>query len=160
MKKRNVPIVQYLVGKGADIDAKDGNEWTPLHYACQYGQLLIVRCLIDKGADIEAKDKDQQTPLHIASQFGETDVVKYLVSKGANINIKNKDGKTPYSFAKNYEIRKFLSETHQLSGTPPDPIESQCGSTPVQPPIPPTPQLPSLQSLTQIWPFSILRNHK
>ena len=106
-----LPIVQYLIEKGANIEAKDENQWTPLHIACFKGFLPIVQYLIEKGANIEAKDRDQNTPLHIASSYGKTDVVKYLVSKGANKKAKNKDGlfgKTPRDIARNDEIRELL----------------------------------------------------
>jgi len=45
-----------LIG-GADINAKDKNGTTPLHFACQFGQTEMVLALIDRGADINAKNK-------------------------------------------------------------------------------------------------------
>ena len=75
--------MKLLLEKGADIKAKDEvvilglfifffflgivlsisyftfskDEWTPLHYASQYGEEEIVKLFLEKGANIEAKDK-------------------------------------------------------------------------------------------------------
>ena len=37
---------------------KDGNQPTPLHFACENGHLPIVKYIIEKGAKIEAKDRN------------------------------------------------------------------------------------------------------
>ena len=51
-KKGSLPIVQYLIEKGVDIEAKDIEELTPLHYACQNGHLPIVQYLMKKEPPI------------------------------------------------------------------------------------------------------------
>ena len=35
---------------GADVDAKDGNDNTPLHYAAGYGQAEAIQLLLDRYA--------------------------------------------------------------------------------------------------------------
>ena len=110
-RKGNLQIVQYLLEKGANIEAKVQGfnaGRTPLGLACEKGNLQIVQYLLEKGANIEAKDKDQKTPLHVASLYGRTDVVKYLVSKRAHKTAKNKSGYRPYDYAKNDIIRGLL----------------------------------------------------
>jgi ankyrin repeat protein len=62
----NFDIVQYLISKGANIEAK--GQWifsiihlygmTSLINASSNGHLNIVQYLISKGANIEAKDND------------------------------------------------------------------------------------------------------
>jgi ankyrin repeat protein len=47
--------VQLLLKKGADIEAKDKDEWTALHEAAQNGHEAVVQLLLKKGAHIEAK---------------------------------------------------------------------------------------------------------
>ena len=38
-------IVKFLVTNSkSDVTAKDGDGWTPLHYACRYVYALIVHC--------------------------------------------------------------------------------------------------------------------
>ena len=101
-------IVEYLISKGANIEAKEINGKTPLHYACENGYLRLVKTLVPKGANIEATSNDGYTPLHLASLNGENRIVSYLLSKGANKNIKGNDGKTPLDLARNDEIRSML----------------------------------------------------
>ena len=51
---------------GADIEARDENQRTPLHYAMENCEGEVIMVLLDSGANIEAKDKDQNTPLQLA----------------------------------------------------------------------------------------------
>lgn len=77
-------VVEYLVSKGANINAKKSG-WAPLHIAA-IGKLDIVKYLIDKGADVNTKNKYGVTVLHRAVYHEKLNVVEYLVNKGANIN--------------------------------------------------------------------------
>ena len=45
----NVDVVRLLLGKGADVQAKQKNGWTPLHYAAPTGYIDMVRLLLRKG---------------------------------------------------------------------------------------------------------------
>jgi len=56
-----------LIEKGADKEALDWRNSTPLHRACLKGHLDIVKLLADKGANKEARYDGNQAPLHIAS---------------------------------------------------------------------------------------------
>jgi hypothetical protein len=67
----NVEIVKLLLGKGADVNAKEWYEdKTPLHYAVEGGNVEIVKLLLDKGANVNARNwrdyRRNQTPLDIA----------------------------------------------------------------------------------------------
>ena len=44
-------VVQYLIVKGANINAIDNFGWTPLHYAIFSGNTEIVKFLLSKGID-------------------------------------------------------------------------------------------------------------
>ena len=44
-----LPVVQYLIEKGANIKAKDEYHWTPLYIACFKCHLQIVQYLNGKG---------------------------------------------------------------------------------------------------------------
>ena len=48
---------------GADVNAKDEDENTPLHRAAYYGHKEIVVLLIAKGADVNVKNDVGYTPL-------------------------------------------------------------------------------------------------
>ena len=82
--------------------------YTPLHYAAEYGHLSIVEYLVNQKADINAKDENDHTPLHFAAENGHLSVVEYLINQKVDINAKNKIGETPLGLS--CVIRKFDSE--------------------------------------------------
>ena len=62
----HLPIVKYLIEKGANIEAKDEYQKTPLHMASNYGKTDVVKYLVSKGANKNAKDKYGNTPYYWA----------------------------------------------------------------------------------------------
>ena len=50
----------------ADINTKDTDLSTPLHWACFCQSHKIINFLISLGADVNAQDMNGDTPLHIA----------------------------------------------------------------------------------------------
>ena len=60
----NIEVVKQHLAAGADVNAKDDKEWTPLHDAAIYGRKEILELLISEGADVNAKDDARWTPLH------------------------------------------------------------------------------------------------
>jgi len=49
-----------------DINTKDTDDSTPLHWACFCSSHRIINFLISLGADVNAEDAQGDTPLHIA----------------------------------------------------------------------------------------------
>src|SRR5208283_3661627 len=89
-------VVQVLLAKGADVNAKMGNGRTALMVASSNAfdwiyhlehldqRLDVVQALLAKGADVNAKDNDGATALMLASSSGLLDVVQALLAKGAD----------------------------------------------------------------------------
>ena len=98
-KSLQFKIVQYLIEKGANIEAKDYFQRTPLHVACYIGNLPVVQYLVEKGANIEAREQDQRTPLHCACENNLLPIMQYLIEKGANIEARTKEQKTVFLIA-------------------------------------------------------------
>ena len=109
IEKGNLALVKQLISKGADVNAKDELEMTPLEAAVEKGNLSIVKYLVAKGADVNSKNKLMfgWTPLHFAAERS-LEVVKYLVSKGADVNAKDENGQTPLFWQFRKERRKSL----------------------------------------------------
>jgi len=100
--------VQFLVSKGADVNPRANDGFSPLTWASMYGQDKIVRFLVSKGADVNARDGYGQTPLRLAVVNENFRTVKFLVSKGADVNAKDNEGHTPLYWASHPEITEFL----------------------------------------------------
>ena len=67
-------IVELLLDNGADINVKNNNDRTPLHYASIENRKEmedVIQLLLSKGADINARDSNK-TPLHLVSDQGDS----------------------------------------------------------------------------------------
>lgn len=91
----NIPLelMDWLITQGADINARDEYERTPLHYHAQVNNVEKVALLLERGADIETQDKYKNTPLHFAEYNAE--VAQLLIEKGADIKAKDDRGYNP-----------------------------------------------------------------
>ena len=68
--KGHLPIVQYLVEQGADMDKADIDGYTPIFGATTYrGHLDLVRYLVEQGADMDKANNRGETPLIRATDF-------------------------------------------------------------------------------------------
>jgi len=76
----------------AQIEAKDTNNWTALHYTARYGHLEVVKLLLDQGDQTEVKDTDNWTALCFASKYGHGAVVQLLAGKGADVKSPDSNG--------------------------------------------------------------------
>jgi len=102
-----------LLTPGPNVNARDQDGWTPLHWAAWRGQLETVNLLIEKGADVDAPAKHLtrrmqfdmtadvvtsdrtywmsvrkrmlRTPLRAALAGGHTEVAEALLERGAGV---------------------------------------------------------------------------
>jgi uncharacterized protein len=85
--------LRMLVQEGANVNAMDADEFTPLHLAviARHGERVAE--LIEMGANINAMEKQGWTALHWAVAAGYRDVVEMLIERG-DINVKDEIGRT------------------------------------------------------------------
>ncbi|MBO9492599.1 ankyrin repeat domain-containing protein [Thalassotalea sp. G20_0] len=95
---RSQEVVKALLARGADIEARNYAEETPLmSVVCTRGRvkavkaLKAVKTLLAAGASINARNRDGQTPLHRAH----SQVAKELLAWGADIEARDNTGGTP-----------------------------------------------------------------
>jgi ankyrin repeat protein len=79
-------IIELLIAKGADVNAKNNSGWTPLLMAVLGDRKEVIELLIAKGADVNAKDsrKDSrgETPLDWAIEKNYTEIAALLRKHG------------------------------------------------------------------------------
>jgi len=103
-KLGNIESVKQHLAAGTDVDAKNHDGMTPLHYVrgSAVGSMEVAELLIAKGADVNARDNYGDTPLHYSAYALNYPRVRLLLSKGAFINrvgIRHKSEGTPLDYA-------------------------------------------------------------
>ncbi|KAL1883246.1 hypothetical protein Daus18300_000304 [Diaporthe australafricana] len=88
-------LVQWLIKKGANLNAEDNVDSSPLHAAACSGSLRISQQLLDNGAAVGQRNSQKKTPLHYAARRGHVAVVQCLLDKNATIDATDMFGRTP-----------------------------------------------------------------
>ena len=101
-----------------NLNYKDENGNTALHYACDEGNLKIVEILLDANCETDNKNIKKETPLHLSAKRGYFDISKRLIESGANLNAEDSEKNSPlhYVCRDNYiELLKyFLTKNPKL----------------------------------------------
>jgi len=85
VKSGNLDYVKLAIAQGANINFKDENGGTPLHWAVYYNRKEIVRFLLMQGADPFITDNNGITPIDLAKINNRREIIeifkKYLEEK-------------------------------------------------------------------------------
>jgi ankyrin repeat protein len=76
-------VVEFLIKRGADPNAKTDSGFVALFWAARYGHESVAKVLIDHKADVNAKDKDGMSALKWATTNNQAKVVELLKEAGA-----------------------------------------------------------------------------
>jgi ankyrin repeat protein len=91
-------VVQILLDSGANIEVKDVNQRTLLHWAAEIGSRSI-ETLLKTEMDTNARDKEESTPLHLAILSKHGFCVQKLLDSGADIEAVDIKKRTPLHLA-------------------------------------------------------------
>jgi ankyrin repeat protein len=83
LKTGDMAMVEQLLEQGADVNAKDEDDVTPLMMAALMGNTDAVQTLLAKGADMTPSDKFGWTALKYAECAGQDEIVDILEQAGA-----------------------------------------------------------------------------
>ncbi len=142
-------MMEYLLSKGADVNAKDCNGRNPLlwaifltfqdkedaelcgknHRESETGvQMLILKkakLFCNYGADLNAHDSCMRTALHYVAQMGDQELAEELICNGADVNAQDSLKRKPHHIAalKGFkDLAKFFIKKGAvlISQEPPD----------------------------------------
>ncbi|KAG3121564.1 hypothetical protein PI124_g312 [Phytophthora idaei] len=136
VKAGDVGKLQELLDNGVNLDVKDEDERTPLHWACATGRLDVAEFLLERGkAAVNVQDDAGWTPLMSAASTGHGDIVGLLLSKGADANLPNENGQIPLHYHRGrQEIAELLldytRDVNQADNTGSTPLMRAIGGKP------------------------------
>ena len=105
----NVERLQEILKEGQDVNQRDEEGRTALHFAAGYGDLKCMEALLDAKADVNAKDNDSNPPLHFAAGYGFEEAAELLMKHGGDAKAVNKEGKTAVEVAELNEQQNVVA---------------------------------------------------
>ncbi|MFY7836702.1 MAG: ankyrin repeat domain-containing protein [Novosphingobium sp.] len=97
--RRDLTWVQFLIAKGANVNARDNRGVTPLVLACEMGFIEGVDELIKSGARIDEANNTGETPLISAVHRKDLALVRMLIKAGANPDRPDNSGRSARDYA-------------------------------------------------------------
>ena len=78
-------LTRQLILQGVNINYRNSDGRTALHYAAHTGHLHIVQVLLNNGAEIDPGDEHHHTPLVLSVVAKNYDVMLHLITSGADV---------------------------------------------------------------------------
>lgn len=92
---KSAKLAEFIIAQGVDVNSKDENGNTLLHFAVLKENYELVNLLIYKNADLNLKNQENEAPLNLAIGLAyrggiyNPQIAKLLINNGADINVKN-----------------------------------------------------------------------
>ena len=102
-----MPMVKFLIDKGADVNAKSAAGATPLFWAVLRQQRDEVQYLVDHGADVNATDAYGDTILDMILHLQYTTMLPIIVAKDVDVNALDQGGHRPLTYALQMDDHKW-----------------------------------------------------
>jgi ankyrin repeat protein len=99
VRRQDRAAVDDLLRKGADVNARQGDGATALHWAVQLDDLDTMAALIGAGARVDAANDLGATPLMVACTNASSTAVRALLEAGADPNAGPAGRETPLMLA-------------------------------------------------------------
>lgn len=94
--------IHRLIKLGADVDATDLDNISPLIYAVANKRLTTVKALLEYNPDTDIMTDDGESALHIAAKDNMLEIAEALIRADADINLRDFHGATPLHYASAY----------------------------------------------------------
>jgi len=100
-------VVELLLAAGADVNARDDYQATPLVDARSADAAAV---LLGAGAKVDPEPVAYMTPLVRAVAFGDRALVLLLLKAGADVNRRDRCGRTPLAVVRDLDMAQLLLE--------------------------------------------------
>ncbi len=97
----NVPVVDYVLKQGGDINARDRRGLTPVWFTVSGSRPAMLQKLVALGADLSVKNGEGDDLLFRAARAGNVEVFRILLDNGFKFDEKDSWGVTPLHAALN-----------------------------------------------------------
>lgn len=99
-QRRDLTWMQFLLAKGANVNARDVRGATPLVVACNLNFVEGVDLLVKSGARIDETNNSGETPLITAVHNRNMPLIRILLQAGANPDRADNSGRTARDYAR------------------------------------------------------------
>ena len=113
---KSAKLAKLIIAQGVDVNSKDENGNTLLHFAVLKENYELLNLLIQNNADLNMKNKEGEAPLNLAiglryrGGIYSPEIAKLLINNGADINVKNPIGNLSLlHFAVKENDKKFIN---------------------------------------------------
>ncbi|GET46589.1 hypothetical protein RCZ01_18910 [Capnocytophaga felis] len=111
--QNNLPLINYLLQKGADVNVKDSHLYTPLLFAAVRGNINpeLYDILIKKGADIKEKNENGANALLLAiPHMKDLKEAQYFTRKGLSLKSVDNNGDNAIFYAARNGNKKVIGQ--------------------------------------------------
>ncbi len=109
--KNNLPLMKFLISKGAKMDVIDAHGYSVLTFAAITGNSnkKIYELCIEQGIDIaDTNENGANSLLLVLSQLEDLSFIDYLISKGLTLKATDNDGNGAFNYAAKGGNKKTL----------------------------------------------------
>ena len=114
-------MVSACLETGVELEARDGDNVTPLHRAAaQTANPTVVESLLKAGSHLMAQDGNGRTPLHWAAEYNDNPgIIQALLNVGADTNAEDALGNLPLHYAARSTANPAVIEALLTAGANP-----------------------------------------
>ena len=102
-------LAHYLILRGATLEVKDSDGYTPLQLSIKLGNMKLVKMMLIYEQPLNSQTEDGDTALHVAVRYKQLEAVKMLLEEDIDLTISNEEGQTAQQMAESMRTSSNVS---------------------------------------------------